>query len=229
MISEVNNMTAYEAARLIDVSAVRTAHTLSDIEIVVNVAKKYGFINVHSLPCWTHTVSELLKDEPNVYVGAPVGFPGGAHKTSTKILEAKELIADGVEEMDIVMNVGKFKNKEYDYVLNELNEIIALAPEKVLTKVIIEMNCLTDEELEKACQLVMQTKADFLKTGTGWVPGDANILRIAKVKELTKGKIKVKAAGGIRTREEFDQLCALGVERFGINTNSALEIIQSFN
>lgn len=226
-ISEVFIMTAHEAARLIDISAVRTAHTLSDIETVVNVAKKYGFINVHSLPCWTKTVSDLLKDESNVYVGAPVGFPGGAHKTSVKILEAKELIADGVDEMDIVMNVGKFKNKEFDYVLNELNEIIALAPKNVLTKVIIEMNCLTDEELEKVCQLVMQTKADFLKTGTGWVPGDANIPRIARIKELTRGKIKVKAAGGIRTREEFDQLCALGVERFGINTKSALEIIQS--
>lgn len=222
-------MTANEAARLIDISAVRTAHSLPDIEEVISIAKKYNFINVHSLPCWTKDVSDLLKDAPEVYVGAPVGFPGGAHKTCTKVLEAKELIADGVEEMDIVMNVGKFKNKEYDYVLNELNEIIALAPDNVLTKVIIEVNCLTDEELDKACELVMQTKADFLKTGTGWVPGDANVARIARIKELTHGKIKVKAAGGIRTREEFEQLCNLGVERFGINTKSALEIVESFN
>ena len=222
-------MTANEAARLIDISAVRTAHSLPDIEEVISVAKKYNFINVHSLPCWTKDVSDLLQDAPEVYVGAPVGFPGGAHKTCTKVLEAKELIADGVEEMDIVMNVGKFKNKEYDYVLNELNEIIALAPDNVLTKVIIELNCLTDEELDKACELVMQTKADFLKTGTGWVPGDANVARIARIKELTHGKIKVKAAGGIRTREEFEQLCDLGVERFGINTKSALEIVESFN
>lgn len=222
-------MTANEAANLIDISAVRTAHTLSDIEEVAAIAKQYHFINVHSLPCWTKDVSRLLKDFPHIYTGAPVGFPGGAHKTCVKALEAKELIADGVEEMDIVMNVGKFKNKEYDYVLNELNELIALAPDYVLTKVIIEINCLTDEELDKACELVMQTKADFLKTGTGWVPGDANIPRIARIKELTHGKIKVKAAGGIRTREEFDQLYRLGVERFGINTKSALEIVESFN
>ncbi|PWJ50595.1 deoxyribose-phosphate aldolase [Faecalicatena contorta] len=221
-------MTANEAANLIDISAVRTAHSLSDIEEVVAIAKQYNFINVHSLPCWTKNVSKLLKDFPDIYVGAPVGFPGGAHKTCVKVLEARELIADGVEEMDIVMNIGKFKNKEYDYVLNELNEIIALAPENVLTKVIIEINCLTDEELDLACELVMQTKADFLKTGTGWVPGDANIERIARIKELTRGKIKVKAAGGIRTREEFEQLYHLGVERFGINTKSALEIVESF-
>ena len=221
-------MTANEAANLIDISAVRTAHSLSDIEEVVAIAKQYNFINVHSLPCWTKNVSKLLKDFPDIYGGAPVGFPGGAHKTLVKVLEARELIADGVEEMDIVMNIGKFKNKEYDYVLNELNEIIALAPENVLTKVIIEINCLTDEELDLACELVMQTKADFLKTGTGWVPGDANIERIARIKELTRGKIKVKAAGGIRTREEFEQLYHLGVERFGINTKSALEIVESF-
>lgn len=221
-------MNMNEAANLIDISAVRTAHCLSDIKEVVSIAKQYDFINVHSLPCWTKNVSELLKDTPSVRVGAPVGFPGGGHKTCVKVLEAKELIADGVEEMDIVMNVGKFKNREYDDVLNELNEIIALAPENILTKVIIEINCLTDEEIDKACELVMQTKADFLKTGTGWVLGDANVKRIAHIKELTHGKIKVKAAGGIRTREDFNQLLAFGVERFGINTKSALEIVESF-
>lgn len=222
-------MTSKEAARLIDISAVRTPHSLAEIRDVVKIAKKYGFINVHSLPCWTKTVSELLKDEPEIYVGAPVGFPGGAHKTCVKMLEAEELIKDGVQEMDIVMNVGKFKNKEYDYVLDELKQIIALAPADVLTKVIIELNCLTDDEMEDACQLVIQTGADFLKTGTGWVPGDANLNRIARIKQLTQGQIKVKAAGGIRTRAEFDALCSLGVERFGINTKSALEIVSSFD
>lgn len=221
-------MTVNEAARLIDISAVRTVHSLADIEEVAGIGKKYNFINVHALPCWTKDVSRLLQDVPGVYVGAPVGFPGGGHKTCVKVLEAKELISDGVEEMDIVMNVGKFKNKEYGYVLHELNEIIALAPANVLTKVIIEINCLTDEEMDEACRLVMLTNADFIKTGTGWVPGQANVGRIARIKKLTQGKIKVKAAGGIRTRQEFEQLLSLGVERFGINTKSALEIVESF-
>lgn len=221
-------MTQYEAARLIDISAVRTAHTFYDIVEVVEIAKKYKFINVHSLPCWTKTVNELLKDEPDIFVGAPIGFPGGAHKTVVKLLEAKELIKDGVDEMDIVMNVSKFKSKEYDYVLNELQQIIALAPKNVLTKVIIELNCLTDDELEKACELILKTDADFIKTGTGWIPGDANIKRIAYIKQITHGKIKVKAAGGIRTKEEFESLYNLGVERFGINTQSALNIISSY-
>jgi len=222
-------MTSRDAARLIDISAVRTHHTLSDIKEVVEYAKEYRFINVHVLPNWIKTLSEMIKDDDDIFVGAPVGFPGGAHRTETKLLEAKMMIEDGVEEMDIVMNVGRFKNKEYDYVLDELKQIIALKTDKVLTKVLIELNCLTDEEMEKACEIVIASGADFLKTGTGWVPGDANIERIRRIKELTHGKVKVKAAGGIRTRAEFDALLEMGVERFGINTKSAIEIVKSFD
>lgn len=221
-------MTAKDAARLIDISAVRTHHCLKDIEQVVKVAQEYRFINVHTLPSWTKTVSELLKNDPDIRVGAPVGFPGGGHTAKVKMLEAEQLIEDGVEEMDIVMNVGKFKNGELQYVADELKQIIALAPNNVLTKVIIELNCLDDIELEFICKLVIDSGADFLKTGTGWVPGDANVARIAKIKEYTRDKIQIKAAGGIRTRDEFDALVALGVERFGINTASALAIVESF-
>lgn len=222
-------MTARDAARLIDISAVRTHHSLSDIKEMVDVALRYRFVNVHTLPCWTKTVSEMLKGDPDVRVGAPVGFPGGGHTTKVKMLEAEQLIADGVQEMDIVMNVGRFKNHEFGYVSDELKKLTSLAPKNVLTKVIIELNCLEDGELEDACSIVADSGADFLKTGTGWVPGDANIPRISRIKELTRGKVMVKAAGGIRTREEFDALLALGVERFGINIASALEIVESFS
>jgi deoxyribose-phosphate aldolase len=253
-------MNPREAARLIDISAVRTHHTEADVRECVRIAKEYGFINVHSLPAYTALVAELLADEPEIYVGAPVGFPGGGHRTETKIREAELLVQDGVQEMDIVMNVGRFKDGDHGYVLDELKQIVALAPENVLTKVIIEINALTDEEMLAACRLVMDSGADFVKTGTGWVPvgaalgsgggageganigasvgvdagagkgvntggSEANIERIAKIKSITKDHIKVKAAGGIRTREEFDRLLDLGVERFGINTRSALEIV----
>ena len=221
-------MTQKEVAQTIDISAVRTHHTLSDIEEVVAYAKEYTFINVHVLPSWVKTLSGMLKDVRDVYVGSPVGFPGGAHKTETKLLEAKMLLEDGVQEMDIVMNVGKFKNREYQYVLDELQQIIALAKGKALTKVLIELNCLTEFEMEKACEIVTQSGADFLKTGTGWVPGTANIERIRKIKELVGDKVKIKAAGGIRTREEYLALKDIGVERFGINTKSAIEIVRTF-
>lgn len=221
-------MTAREAAALIDISAVRTQHTLADIKENVELAKQYRFINVHVLPCWVSTLASLLKDVEGVYVGSPVGFPGGGHTTAVKLAEARQLVLDGVEEMDIVMNVGRFRNREYDYVLDELRQVVAVAGDKVMTKVIMEINTLTDDEMLKACELVMKSGADFVKTGTGWVPGDANVERVRKIKDFCKGDIKVKVAGGIRTRDEFLSLCDMGVERMGINTRSAIEIVRSF-
>jgi len=221
-------MTPKEAAALIDISAVRSHNTLRDIEKCVEYAKRYRFINVHSLPCFTKYVSELLADEEGIFVGAPVGFPSGGHTTKVKLLEAKQLIEDGVEEMDIVMNIGKFRGGDYDGTLLDLKEIIEASPDDILIKVIIELNLLDDDELEKVCEIVVSSGADFLKTGTGWIPGGANIERIKRIKEILAGRTKVKAAGGIRTREEFEALLDLGVERFGINTESAISIVKSF-
>lgn len=221
-------ITAREAAHLIDISAVQTHNTLGDIRSLVDIAKQYRFINVHTLPCWTSALREMLRDAPDILTGAPVGFPSGGHTTRVKMLEAQQLLLDGVQEMDIVMNVGKFKNREYAYVLDELKSIIRLAEKKALTKVIIELNCLEDSELDDACSLVMDSGASFLKTGTGWVKGDANIGRIAHIKAFVRDRIKLKAAGGIRTPQEFDALLALGVDRFGINARSAVEIVRHY-
>lgn len=221
-------MKAREVAQMIDISAVRTYNGLADIKEIVNYAKKYSFINVHVLPNWIRTLAPMINDVSDVYVGSPCGFPSGAHTTETKLVEARQMISDGVEEMDIVMNVGRFKSGQYDYVLNELKQIIAIKKDYMKTKVLIELNCLSDNELPKACEIVMESGADFLKTGTGWVPGDANIERIRKIKQIVGNRVKIKAAGGIRTREEFDQLLDIGVERFGINTKSAIVIVNTF-
>jgi deoxyribose-phosphate aldolase len=113
-------------------------------------------------------------------------------------------------------------------VLDELKRIISLAGHRALTKVIIELNCLNDREMEDACKLVMDSGADFLKTGTGWVAGGANISRIARIKEMTQGRIMLKAAGGIRSYQEFEALLQLGVERFGINASSAVDIVSHY-
>jgi deoxyribose-phosphate aldolase len=221
-------MNSYDAARLIDISAVRTAHSLSDIEELVKIAKQFRFINVHSLPCWTSAVRDMLAGENDIYAGAPVGFPGGAHKTEIKLLEAEHLIKDGVQEMDIVMNVGRFKNGEYKFVSDEIKQILAITPKDVRTKVIIEINALSDEEIDKACEIIPDTGAEFIKTGTGWISGPVNIPRVKHIKDLTRDKVKVKASGGIRTRGEFEELVNYGIERFGINLKSALEIVSSY-
>ena len=221
-------MTPREVAQMIDISAVRTHHGLADIEEIVRYGKQYSFINLHVLPNWIRTLADMIRDVPDVYVGSPCGFPSGAHATQVKLAEARQMIEDGVEEMDIVMNVGRFKSGQYDYVLDELKQIIALKKDYMKTKVLIELNCLTDDELPKACEIVMESGADFLKTGTGWIPGNANVERIRKIKKIVGNNVKIKAAGGIRTREEFDQLLDIGVERFGINTKSAIDIIKTF-
>jgi len=222
-------MNSKEAAAMIDISAVRTGNTMSDILEIVSYAKKYRFINVHVLPCWVSELSGLLKDVDGVYVGSPVGFPAGANRKEIKLLEAEQLLEDGVQEMDIVMNIGKFRSGDFEYVSDELHQIIDKARGKALTKVIIEINALNDTEMLKACDLVMESGADFIKTGTGWIPGTANIDRIKMIKEHCGNRIKVKASGGIRTKEEFLKLADLGVERMGINAKSAIGIVEAMD
>lgn len=219
-------MTGLQAARKIDISAVRTHHTKEDIDSVVTIAQQYRFINVHVLPCWVSYLAELLKNDSDILPGAPVGFPGGGHKTKVKILEARELIADGVGEMDMVLNVGKLRNRDYDYVLNEIVEIRKIS-QTVPLKVIIEINSLDDSEMYKACDLAIESGAAFVKSGTGWIPGDANIERLEKIKRHVGNRIKIKAAGGIRTVEEFLYLNSLGIERFGINLDTAILLVKS--
>ena len=222
------NLTAREAAGFIDISAVRTHHSLKDMDMLVDYGKKYGFINIHVLPCWVSELAGRLRGSEGIYVGSPVGFPSGASKTAVKVLEARHLLEDGVQEMDIVMNVGKFKNREYSYVLNELREIISLTDHRVVTKVIIEISVLSDEELRSACELVIDSGADFVKTGTGWIPGSIDIERVSNMKNICGNRVKVKAAGGIQTRENFLLLLDMGVERMGINLQSAVKIVESF-
>ena len=221
-------MTSYEVARMIDVSAVRSYHSIKDIKSLVQYAKKYRFINVHILPTWVSMVADLLKDEGDILVGAPVGFPSGGHLREIKVQEAKKLIADGIQEMDMVINIGKLKSGEYNYVLDEIREISDLS-EIIPLKAIIEINILTDDEIKKACELVIKGGADFVKTGTGWISGDANIKRIRMIKQFVGDSIKIKAAGGIRTKEEFLKLYEIGVNRYGINIKSAIEIVESFD
>jgi deoxyribose-phosphate aldolase len=219
-------MTGLDAARKIDISPVRTRHTQTDIDSVVAVAQQYRFINVHVLPCWVGYLADLLKDDDDILPGAPVGFPGGAHKTEIKVLEAQELIADGVGEMDMVLNIGKLRNHDYQYVLDEIKQVKDIAGDIPL-KVIIEINSIDDYQMIKACDLVVESGADFIKSGTGWIPGDANLKRLEKIKNHVGDQIKIKAAGGIRTIEELMFLESLGIERFGINLETAISLVQT--
>lgn len=220
-------LTAREAARMIDISAVRTQNSIDDIRQLVAYGKQYRFINLHVLPNWVSTLSEMIADEPDILVGSPVGFPSGGHCTGIKLAEAEQLLLDGVQEMDIVMNVGRFRSGEYGYVEEELRRLIRAVEGRIPTKVIIEISVLTDDEMLKACDLAIASGASYVKTGTGWITAPVDLERIQKIKRHCASAIKVKAAGGIRTTEEFLALADMGVERMGINTVSAIEIVHS--
>lgn len=222
-------MTGLQAARHIDISAVRTQNSREDVIQLIQLAKKYHFINVHVLPAWVSMLAEMLSDLKDVYVGTPVGFPSGGHKTIVKVVEALQVLEDGAQEIDIMMNIGMLKDGAYRYVSDEVKTIISTIGNRALTKLIIEINTLTDEEMLKACKIGIECGATFIKSGTGWIPGGPNIERLRKMKTYCGSDIKIKAAGGIRTREDFIKLYDMGIERMGINSKSAVEIVESFD
>lgn len=218
-------MNAKEAARLIDISAVQAYHGKKEIDELLVYAKEYNFISVHTLPSWTRYISDELSDYPEIFVGAPVGFPSGGAHTAIKLHEASQLISDGVQEMDMVLNIGKLKSGELQYVEDEIRQVRDIGRDLPL-KVILETHYLTDDEIRKACEICIRTGVDFVKTGTGWAPSGATIRVIELIKEFVGSSIKVKASGGIRNLETFQQMLDLGVERFGINIWTSIEIVQ---
>ncbi|WP_422480128.1 deoxyribose-phosphate aldolase [Pleomorphochaeta sp. DL1XJH-081] len=220
-------MNAKEAARLIDISAVQAYHGKKEIDELLVYAKKYNFISVHTLPSWTKYISEELSDYPEIFVGAPVGFPSGGAHTTIKLHEASQLISDGVQEMDMVLNIGKLKSKEFQYVEDEIRQVREVACDLPL-KVILETHYLTDDEIKRACEICIHAGVDFVKTGTGWAPSGATIRVIKLIKEFVGSSIKVKASGGIRNIETFNEMLNLGVERFGINIWTSIDIVQGF-
>jgi deoxyribose-phosphate aldolase len=217
-------LSAREVARLIDISAVRTAHGEAEIRDMVDNARKYSFFAVHVLPCWVPFLRGLLAASPEILAGAPVGFPAGAHRTDLKAAEARALVADGVQEMDMMLNVGKLRSGDRAYVLEDIRAVVGAAGE-VPVKVIIEAPLLSDDQIRLACDLCVQGGAAFVKTSTGWLPGGSTLPMIRLITAHLGGAIQLKAAGGIRDVQTVVAMRRLGVARFGINLSSAAKIV----
>lgn len=215
-----------DIARLIDVSTVRTPHGEADIRELVTYAKEYRFISVHALPCWVSLLSDLLAADADIFVGAPVGFPSGAHKTKTKLIEAEQLLADGVQEMDLMMNVGMLRSGRLNYVEDEIKAIVQIAGD-VEVKVILEVHCLSDDEIKKACELCIKAGAAFIKTSTGWMPTGATLETVSLISNFVGNAIKIKASGGIRDLDTLAKMVAMGVARFGINVQASMDLISA--
>jgi deoxyribose-phosphate aldolase len=219
----IDELSAAALARMIDISAVQAFHTLDDVTELARVAVQRKFVAAHVLPNFvTHLRQQLAGSE--TMTGAPVGFPSGGSSTSVKVTEARELIESGVDEMDLMISLGRFRSGDYSYVLNEIRAVVdAAAP--VPVKVILELHYLSEDQIKRGCELCIQAGADFVKTATGWAPSGATLKRVELITRFVHSAIKVKASGGIRDFETVELMRRMGVQRFGINTAAAISIL----
>lgn len=195
----------------IDHTNLKADASIEDIKTLVDEAMANEFYSV----CVNSSNVKLIKDyNKDVKIAAVVGFPLGAMAKEAKVFEAKKAIEDGASEIDMVINIGRLKDKEYDYVESEIREIKEAIGENIL-KVIIETCLLTDEEKVKACELSVAAGADFVKTSTGFSTGGATVTDVKLMAETVGDKAKVKASGGIHTREEALALIDAGASRIG--------------
>ena len=157
----------------------------------------------------------------DVLVCCVIGFPLGAMSKEAKVAETKDAVAKGADEVDMVINIGRLKDKNYDYVTEEIREIKQACGEKTL-KVIIETCLLTDEEKEKACECILEAGADFVKTSTGFSTAGATFEDVALLKKTVGDRCFIKAAGGVRSREDFEKMISLGANRIGTSSGTKL-------
>lgn len=218
-------LTAKDVARMIDLSCVRTISNKADIDEMVAAAKKYGFGQVSVLQCFASYTRELLGKDSEIRLVGNVSFPSGSDSTSIKVAQAKELLADGCDEIDTVMNVGKLKSGELDFVEADVCAVIDVARAKT-TKVIIERSVLTDEEVEQACRIVMKCGATFVKTGSGWVGRGTTVEDVRMIKALVGDNAEIKASGGIRDLDTLVKMYKEGARRFGVNLVSGISIVE---
>ena len=208
--------------KYIDHTILKATASSSDVQKLCEEAIEHEFYSVCVNGCYVADAKQLLQGT-DVKVAAVVGFPLGAMTTAAKVFEAKEAVENGASEIDMVINVAKLKDGEFEYVENEIRQIKEVIGDNVL-KVIIETCYLTDEEKVKACELSLVAKADFVKTSTGFGTGGATYEDVKLMKSVVGDNAKVKASGGVRDKETAQKYVELGAERLG--TSSGIEIVK---
>ena len=205
----------------IDHTLLKPSATTENIIQLCEEAKKYNFFAV----CINGSFVKLAKRElinSNVKIVAVVGFPLGTTAISIKVLETKTCINDGADEIDMVINVGMLKSKDFKYLENEIQAVKNELGDRVL-KVIIETCYLTDEEKKVVCEIAMNAGADFVKTSTGFGTNGATIADVKLIKEVLKGQLSIKASGVIRDKETALNYISMVVSR--ICTSSGIKIV----
>lgn len=184
-------------------------------------AREYKFKSVCVNSCYTKLVAEELKDS-GVLVCTVIGFPLGAMETKSKAFETARAIELGANEIDMVINVGALKDKDYDLVLNDIKEVVETAKGKAIVKVILETCLLSNDEKIKACQLSQEAGADFVKTSTGFSTGGATVEDIKLMRETVGPNMGVKASGAVRTKEDALAVIEAGANRIGASSSIAI-------
>ena len=207
--------TCQEIARMIDHSLLRPELTEKDVREGCEVAKKYKVATVCCRPSELALVTELLQGS-EVKPSTVVGFPHGCNKTETKVFEAEQAIADGALELDMVLNIGKLLDGDYDYAKKDIKAVVDVAhSHNVAVKVIFENYYLNDEQKKVACRLAEEAGVDFVKTSTGFADGGATIEDLQLMRDNVSEKVQVKAAGGVRDLEMALKVRQVGCTRFG--------------
>ena len=208
--------------KYIDHTILKATASGTDVQKLCEEAIEHEFYSVCVNGCYVADAKHLLQGT-DVKVAAVVGFPLGAMTTAAKVFEAKDAVENGASEIDMVINVAKLKDGEFEFVENEIRQIKEAIGDNVL-KVIIETCYLTDEEKVKACELSLAAKADFVKTSTGFGTGGATYEDVKLMKSVVGDNAKVKASGGVRDKETAQKYVDLGAERLG--TSSGIDIVK---
>ena len=207
-------------SKYIDHTLLKADASLKAIEKLCDEAKEYDFKSVCVNTCNIPFCKEKLAGS-DVLVCCVIGFPLGAMSTEAKIAETADALAKGADEVDMVINIGRLKDKDYAYVTDEIRRIKETCGEKTL-KVIIETCLLTDEEKVKACECILEAKADFVKTSTGFSTNGATFEDVALLKQTVGDRCYIKAAGGVRSRDDFEKMISLGANRIGTSSGTKL-------
>lgn len=205
-------MTHAEILATVDHTLLAQEATWEDIKIICDDAIHFGTASVCIPPSYIKQAKEYAGDK--LTLCTVIGFPNGYNTTAVKVFETKDAIANGAEEIDMVIPVGMLKAKEYDFILNEIKEIKAACGNLIL-KVIIETCLLTEEEKIKMCQLVTEAGADYIKTSTGFSTGGATFDDIRLFTKHVGSDVKIKAAGGISSFDDGEKFISLGASRLG--------------
>ena len=206
---------------LIDHTNLRPDALHSDIEILCKEAVQYKFASVCINPVYVSYAKSILKDE-NPKVCSVVGFPLGADSEEMKYAEARFLIFQGVDEIDMVMNIAFLKERKLDLVKNETKKVVEAADGNCV-KVIIETSLLNQDEKALACNIVMESGAAFVKTSTGFSSSGATLEDVRLIKKVVGDRVDIKASGGIKTKNEALEFIEAGATRIG--TSRGVEII----